>query len=208
MVELTVRLIGSLAIVVGLLLVTVRIGGRRFKSRTDAPVRVVHRQALSRTSTVTVVEVGSRVLVLGTTEHQISVLAELDHTELESRTSDPVVAPAGPSTPDAPVAPAAVPAAVAVREAPSAPALPVAPLVSVVPDVQDEVDEVDEVDEESYDPAVLIDLDQVPQTRATRELASQLDASFRVQPSGSVLAGSVLSAATWRQAFTVARGRA
>ena len=83
MIELTVRLIASLAIVLGLLLVTVRVAGRRFRTRAGAPLRVVHRQALSRSSAVTVVEVGSRVLVLGSTEHQINLLAELDPEELE-----------------------------------------------------------------------------------------------------------------------------
>lgn len=78
MIELTIRLIGSLAVVVGLLLVTVRIGARKFRPRAGAPVRVLHRQALSRGTSVAVVEVGGRVLVLGATEHQISVLTELD----------------------------------------------------------------------------------------------------------------------------------
>ena len=82
MVELTVRLIASLAVVVGLLLLTVRLGARRFRPRADAPLRIVHRQALSRSSSLAVVEVGSRVLVLGTTEHQINVLAELGQHEL------------------------------------------------------------------------------------------------------------------------------
>jgi len=83
MAELVVRLVFSLAVVLGLLLLTARLGARRFKGRADAPVRVLHRQALSRTSSVTVVTVGSRVLVLGTTEQQVRVLAELEPDELE-----------------------------------------------------------------------------------------------------------------------------
>lgn len=82
MLELTVRLVGSLAVVVGLLLVTVRLGARRFRPRAGTPLRIVHRQALSRNSSLAVVEVGNRILVLGTTEHQINVLAELDEHEL------------------------------------------------------------------------------------------------------------------------------
>lgn len=82
MLELTLRLVFSLAVVVGLLLLLARLGARRFKGGQDALVRVVHRQPLSRTSSVTVVTVGSRVLVLGATEHQVSVLAELDPEEL------------------------------------------------------------------------------------------------------------------------------
>jgi flagellar protein FliO/FliZ len=80
--ELVIRLVFSLAIVVGLLLLTVKVGGRKFKGRNGAVVRVVHRQPLSRTSAVAVVEVGSRILVLGTTDHQVNVLAELEEDEL------------------------------------------------------------------------------------------------------------------------------
>lgn len=83
MLELTVRLVVSLAIVVGLLLVLARVGARRFRGQSGALVRVVHRQPLSRTSAVAVVTVGSRVLVLGTTEHQVSILTELEPEELE-----------------------------------------------------------------------------------------------------------------------------
>lgn len=83
MLELTIRLIVSLAIVIGLLLLLARFGARKFRGGNGALVQVVHRQALSRTSSVSVVTVGTRVLVLGTTEQQISVLAELDPDEIE-----------------------------------------------------------------------------------------------------------------------------
>jgi len=83
MLELTIRLVVSLAIVVGLLLLLARFGASRFRGQSGALVRVVHRQPLSRTSAVAVVTVGSRVLVLGTTEHQVSILTELEPEELE-----------------------------------------------------------------------------------------------------------------------------
>jgi flagellar protein FliO/FliZ len=83
MLELTVRLIASLAIVVGLLLLIAKVGGRRMRGRSGSLVQVVHRQPLSRSSAVAVVTVGSRVLVLGTTEQQVSVLTELDADELD-----------------------------------------------------------------------------------------------------------------------------
>jgi flagellar protein FliO/FliZ len=82
MLELTVRLIASLAVVVGLLLLIAKVGGRRMRGRSGSLVQVVHRQPLSRSSAVSVVTVGSRVLVLGTTEQQITVLTELDPDEL------------------------------------------------------------------------------------------------------------------------------
>lgn len=83
MLELTIRLVVSLAIVVGLLMLLARFGARRFRGQAGAMVRVLHRQPLSRTSSVAVVTVGARVLVLGTTEHQVSILTELDPEELD-----------------------------------------------------------------------------------------------------------------------------
>ena len=83
MLELTLRLVFSLAVVIGLLLLLARLSSRRFRGGSDAMVRVLHRQPISRHNAVTVVSVGSRVLVLGTTEHEVRVLTELDPTELE-----------------------------------------------------------------------------------------------------------------------------
>lgn len=97
MLELTLRLVASLAIVVGLLLLLARFGGRRFRGRSGDLVRVVHRQPLTRASGVAVVTIGSRVLVLGTTEQHVTVLAELDPEEIheaigDAGTADPVTA--------------------------------------------------------------------------------------------------------------------
>jgi flagellar protein FliO/FliZ len=80
--ELTVRLIASLAVVVGLMLLLARVVGKRYGARAGAPVQVVHRQPLSRSASVAVITVGSRVLVVGTTDHQVSLLTELDPEEL------------------------------------------------------------------------------------------------------------------------------
>lgn len=88
MLELTIRLVVSLAVVVGLLLVLARFGSRKFRGGSGALVQVVHRQPLSRTSAVAVVTVGTRVLVLGTTEQQVSVLAELDPDEVDLDTEE------------------------------------------------------------------------------------------------------------------------
>lgn len=83
MAELIIRLVASLAVVVGLMLLLARFVGKRYGARAGAPVQVLHRQPLSRSSSVAVVTVGSRVLVVGTTDHQVSLLAELDPEELE-----------------------------------------------------------------------------------------------------------------------------
>jgi flagellar protein FliO/FliZ len=102
MLELTVRLVVSLTIVVGLLMLLARFGARRFRGQAGAMVRVLHRQPLSRTSAVAVVTVGSRVLVLGTTEHQVSILTELEPEELDLVVEDVPAEPL-PSEPRQPV---------------------------------------------------------------------------------------------------------
>lgn len=95
--ELALRLVVSLAAVVGLLLVLARITQRRMGGGQDDLVRILHRRPLSRTSAVAVVTVGERVLVLGTTEQQVSVLAELDPDEIATTLPAGVVA--GPDRP-------------------------------------------------------------------------------------------------------------
>lgn len=97
MLELTVRLLVSLSLVLGLLLLLIRFGGRRFRGNRDSMVRVLHRHHLSRGSTVSVVAVGSRLLVLGATEHQVRVLTELDPEDLAHTGAD-VLTLAGSST--------------------------------------------------------------------------------------------------------------
>jgi flagellar protein FliO/FliZ len=81
-IELAVRLVLSLSVVLGLLLLLARFGGRKFRGNRDAMVQVLHRQHLTRGSTISVVSVGSKVLVLGTTEQQVRVLTELDPDEV------------------------------------------------------------------------------------------------------------------------------
>ena len=83
MLELVIRLVFSLAVVLGLLILVARVGAKRFRGATGALVHVVHRQPLSRGASIAVVTVGSRVLVLGATEQQVQLLTELDPEELE-----------------------------------------------------------------------------------------------------------------------------
>ncbi|MEV5001608.1 flagellar biosynthetic protein FliO [Nocardioides sp. LML1-1-1.1] len=79
---LAFRLLGSLAVVVGLLLLIARGVNRRFKAPSGAAIQVVHRQALGRGQGVAVVSVGTRVLVLGTTEQQVTLLTEVEPDEV------------------------------------------------------------------------------------------------------------------------------
>ena len=94
--ELAVRLVGSLALVVGLLLLIARFANRRLKAPAGAAIQVVQRQALGRGQGVAVVSVGTRVLVLGTTEQQITLLAEVEPDEvgLDLTPPDPEAGPA------------------------------------------------------------------------------------------------------------------
>ena len=82
MLELIIRLVFSLTAVLGLLALLARFGGRRFRGGRDSMIKVLHRQHIARGTAVTVVTVGTRVLVLGTTEHQVRVLAELEPDEI------------------------------------------------------------------------------------------------------------------------------
>jgi flagellar protein FliO/FliZ len=113
MLELTLRLVFSLAVVIGLLLLLARFSSRRLRGPSDSLVRVLHRQPISRHNAVTVVSVGSRVLVL----------TELDPAELEDTALDlPAPRPIrGAHRADArPVTPIALPARKAEQPSPLA----------------------------------------------------------------------------------------
>jgi flagellar biogenesis protein FliO len=73
-------------------------GGRGRGGRRPAPVEIVARRGLSRGASVTVVRLGSRTLVLGVTEHQVSLLTEIDPAELEPPAEDVVATPGVPGT--------------------------------------------------------------------------------------------------------------
>lgn len=146
MLELTVRLAASLAVVVGLLLVLARVAGRRFAGRAGAPIQVLHRQPLSRSSSVAMISVGSRVLLVGSTDHQVSLLAEVDPEEL---------------------------------------------------DLPEPVEATGEVSFEAYD--------DVP-IRSFAGTVARHRALPTAAPTGA-LAGSLLSAGTWKAAFSAASGK-
>ncbi len=150
MTELTLRLVFSLAIVVGLLLLLARFAGRRFQGKTGAVIQVVHRQQLSRGSSVAVVTVGERVLVLGTTEQQVTLLTEMEPDELL---------------------------------------------------LEDELDDALELDVEHGTAA------EEPRARTVQKIGNRHRVEGQLTKDGP-LAGSVLSAETWRNALKVARGTA
>jgi len=73
-------------------------GGRGRGGRRPLPVEVVARRGLSRGATVTVVRLGSRTLVLGVTDHQVSLLTEIDPAELQTPADEIVTTPGAPGT--------------------------------------------------------------------------------------------------------------
>ena len=165
MFELVLRLAFSLAVVLGLLTLLARVGAKRFRGATDAPIRVVHRQALSRGSAVAAVSVGSRVLVVGSTEQQVSLLTELDPAELPELRADQ-------SDPDA--------------------------------DFEAELEaELEAVLQSTGDASVVRPAGAHKRTK-TDSTARAVRATAASQ---GLLAGSALSAQTWRQAFAVASRR-
>jgi flagellar protein FliO/FliZ len=96
--ELAVRVVVSLGVVLGLFWMVARLGSRKIGGRDRSLLRVRSRQALSRGSSLAVVEVGSRVLVVGVSDGGVRLLTELDPFELET-TPGPA---AGSSTGDDP----------------------------------------------------------------------------------------------------------
>jgi flagellar protein FliO/FliZ len=73
-----IRLILSLAFVAGVLLFAARLAKKRGLGRGNDVIEIVARQRLGRTSTVNVVRVADLVLVVGATEEQVTLLAEVD----------------------------------------------------------------------------------------------------------------------------------
>jgi len=92
---LLLRVVLSLAVVLGILWFVANKAGRR-GGRTRL-VRVAGRQALSRTASVAVVEVADRVLVLGVSDAGVRLLTELDPDQI-AEPEDTSAAPVLPVT--------------------------------------------------------------------------------------------------------------
>ncbi len=121
MLVLAVRVVLSLAVVLGLFWMVARTGSRKMGGRDRALVKVRSRQSLSRGSSLAVVEVGSRVLVVGVSDSGVRLLTELAPHELSGSAAPLPVAPL-------PVAPApAVPTASDLSPAPGTGLVPSSP---------------------------------------------------------------------------------
>jgi flagellar protein FliO/FliZ len=109
-----IRLILSLGFVALVLLYAARLAKKRGLGQSSNLIEVVARQRMGRSSTVNVVRIADVVLVVGATEEQVTLLAELDSDAVDAalRERSPVRLTAAPaSTEDADTA--AYPAAVA-----------------------------------------------------------------------------------------------
>jgi flagellar protein FliO/FliZ len=82
--ELFLRVVFSLAAVLGLMLLLARFATRRMGGTDASVVRLLGRQSLGRTASVAVLAVGERRLVVGVTEGGVRLLTELDAEELET----------------------------------------------------------------------------------------------------------------------------
>lgn len=96
----------KVAFVFGLLFVTLRVVGKLYNGggarimggRHDgAVIQVIGRQTIGRNADVTVVTLGERTLVLGVTEHNVSMVAELDPEDLGTTREVIELAPRVPS---------------------------------------------------------------------------------------------------------------
>jgi flagellar protein FliO/FliZ len=86
LIELVLRIGFSLLIVFGLMWALARVVRRPLTGRRGpGSLAVLQRQQLSRGSSVAVVQVAGRALVLGVTDQQVSLLGETDLTAFETQ---------------------------------------------------------------------------------------------------------------------------
>jgi flagellar protein FliO/FliZ len=79
-----IRLILSLAFVGGVLWFAARMARKRGLGQGNGLIEVVARQRMGRASSVNVVRIADVVLVVGATEEQVTLLAEVDATSVEA----------------------------------------------------------------------------------------------------------------------------
>jgi flagellar protein FliO/FliZ len=83
-----IRLILSLGFIAVVLLYAARLAEKKGLGQGNGLIEVVSRQRLGRTSTVNVVRIADVVLVIGATEEQVTLLAEVDSEAVDSALAD------------------------------------------------------------------------------------------------------------------------
>ena len=81
---LVIRLFLSLALIAGVLFFAARLAQKRGLGQGNGLIEVVARQRMGRTSSVNVVRIADVVLVIGATEEQVTLLAEVDGEAVET----------------------------------------------------------------------------------------------------------------------------
>ena len=97
---MVVRLVLSLAFIAVVLLFAARVAKKRGLGQGNGLIEVVARQRMGRTSTVNVVRIADVVLVVGATEEQVTLLAEVDPESVEQALEErrgPARRPASPN---------------------------------------------------------------------------------------------------------------
>jgi flagellar protein FliO/FliZ len=80
---MVIRLLLSLAFVAAVLWFAARLAKKRGLGQGNGLIEVVARQRMGRASSVSVVRIADRVLVVGATEEQVTLLAEVDGEAVE-----------------------------------------------------------------------------------------------------------------------------
>ena len=83
-----IRLVLSLALIGGVLLFAARLAKKRGLGQGNGLIEVVARHRMGRTSTVNVVRIADLVLVIGATEEQVTLLAEVDPDAVDAAIRD------------------------------------------------------------------------------------------------------------------------
>ncbi|MCW2697261.1 MAG: fliO, partial [Modestobacter sp.] len=91
-----VRLVLSLAFIAAVLLFASRLAKKRGLGQGNGLIEVVARQRMGRASSVSVLRVAGRVLVIGSTDEQVTLLAEMEESEVQTAlAAAPRAVPAG-----------------------------------------------------------------------------------------------------------------
>ncbi|MGY1820370.1 FliO/MopB family protein [Geodermatophilus sp. SYSU D00079] len=93
-----IRLVLSLAFIAGVLWFAARVAKKRGLGQGNGLIEVVARQRMGRASSVNVVRIAGRVLVVGATEEQVTLLAEVDGETVEEAIAERQALAARPAT--------------------------------------------------------------------------------------------------------------
>ena len=77
-----IRLVLSLGFIAAVLVYASRLAKKRGLGQGNGLIEVVARQRMGRASSVSVLRVGGRVLVVGSTDEQVTLLAEMEDDEV------------------------------------------------------------------------------------------------------------------------------